>query len=65
MCESDEIKSHGCEQNPVNKKISINEIKYCSKYKNITEDEANNIVESLRQLSIIIFKKFENEYRRF
>ena len=65
MSESDDLKSHGYGQNPVNKKISFNEIKNCSKYNNITEDEANRIAESLQQLSIIIFKKYENEYRRF
>ena len=65
MSESDDLKSHGYGQNLVNKKISYNEIKNCSKYKNISEDEANIIVDSLQQLSIIIFKKYENEYRRF
>jgi hypothetical protein len=65
MSKSDDLKSHGYGQNPVNKKISINEIKNCSKYNNITEDEANRIAESLQQLSIIIFRKYENEYRRF
>jgi hypothetical protein len=64
MSESDDLKSQGFGQNPVNKKISFNEIPHCSKYKNVTEDEANRIIESLQQLSIIIFKKYENEYRR-
>jgi hypothetical protein len=47
------------------KSITINDIRNCPKYKNITDEEGVKILESLYQLSIIIFKMYENEFRRF
>ena len=59
---SDEL-SLGFGKNSLPKKINIDDIRRCSEYKNLTEEEAIEIIDSIYQLSIITLNIYKDEIR--
>jgi hypothetical protein len=50
-------------KNSKTRKITIEDLKRYSEFKQLTDDEANEIIESLYQLSIITLNIYKDEFR--
>ena len=55
--------SLGFRKNSVPKKISIDDIRRCPEFKNLTEEEATEIIDTIYQLSIITLNIYKDEFR--
>jgi len=55
--------SLGFGKNSTPKKITIDDVRRCPEFKNLTEEEAIEIVDSIYQLSIIALNIYKDEIR--
>jgi hypothetical protein len=55
--------SLGFGKNSTPNKIKIDDVRRCPEFKNLTEEEANEIVDSIYQLSIIALNIYRDEIR--
>jgi hypothetical protein len=55
--------SLGSGKNSAPKKINTDDVRRCSEFSNLTEEDATEIVDSIYQLSIIILNIYKDEFR--